>query len=393
MRKLSLSLIPLLVFLAAPFGPRLASLRRAVGRATTVATAEDDGGEAARHARARIGRARQLLERERDPAPDSVTVAAEDADGERVHLFELQKSTLLEKGATAEVSSSLGGRLRVAVVRPNYVNTSLRVTDEAGRELVPLLVKYPRTEGQRVKEIAYYTSAHPALAAPALTRDGRLYVRQTLDAAAADLRAAGEKIDPSIVDVAERLCVVEHTDHKRFLGEDHAAIFNEIDTLYALNAGDTFRYSVSTAGAGGMIQMIPKTYAAIRASHPKAALEADFVSGMQDHPNAARAMLLYLQDTWGDLSRRGQIRQALSSNLATQAELLAAGYNSNPGRLASYLEKGGDSWRTLIPAETQMYLQIYAAVDTLVPRAATAQAQSADLASSQAADAGSVAAD
>ena len=51
-------------------------------------------------------------------------------------------------------------------------------------------------------------------------------------------------------DHSERLCHVEHTDHKRFLTEDSASLFDEIRTLYALNAGDTYRYSVSTAGAG-----------------------------------------------------------------------------------------------------------------------------------------------
>jgi hypothetical protein len=151
-----------------------------------------------------------------------------------------------------------------------------------------------------------------------------------------------------------------------------------------LNVGDTYRYSVSTAGAGGMIQMIPKTYAAIREQHPSAALEADFVTGMQDHPNALRAMLLYMQDTWNNLSKRDQIKQALASGTVTQAELLAAGYNSNPMRLADYLQRGGDSWRTLIPAETQMYLQIYAAVDSLAPGgAASKDIQTEALASSR----------
>ena len=32
-------------------------------------------------------------------------------------------------------------------------------------------------------------------------------------------------------------------------------------------------------------------------------------------------------------------------------------------RLAKYLSRGGTAWRTLIPRETQMYLQIYAAFD------------------------------
>ena len=74
-----------------------------------------------------------------------------------------------------------------------------------------------------------------------------------------------------------------------------------------------------------------------------------------------------MQRTWNDLARQEQITRALDSKLATQEELLAAGYNSNPTRLARYIERGDTAWRTLIPRETQMYLQIYAAVDSLVP--------------------------
>jgi hypothetical protein len=88
---------------------------------------------------------------------------------------------------------------------------------------------------------------------------------------------------------------------------------------------------------------------------------------MQDHGNALEAMLLYMQDTWDKLLREEQVRRALDSQVATQEELLAAGYNSNPVRLSRYLERGESRWRTLIPRETQMYLQIYAAVDSLVP--------------------------
>jgi hypothetical protein len=47
--------------------------------------------------------------------------------------------------------------------------------------------------------------------------------------------------------------------------------------------------------------------------------------------------------------------------------LLAAGYNSNAAKLPGYLKRGGDGWRTLIPRETQMYLQIYKSFESLVP--------------------------
>ncbi|HZG53716.1 MAG TPA: hypothetical protein VEZ40_16425, partial [Pyrinomonadaceae bacterium] len=173
-------------------------------------------------------------------------------------------------------------------------------------------------------------------------------------------------VAPEIVDAADRLCIVEHTDHKRFKTEDHASLYNEIFTLYALNAGDTYRFSVSSAGAGGMVQMILPTYQAMRRMHPSVGLNPDFVAGMRDHSNALEAMLLYMQGTWDDLLEHEEVRQALATNVATQTELLAAGYNSNPMRLHLYLQRGGTNWRTLIPAETQMYLRIYASVDSLV---------------------------
>jgi len=88
---------------------------------------------------------------------------------------------------------------------------------------------------------------------------------------------------------------------------------------------------------------------------------------MRDHANAVEAMLLYMQDTWNDLLKQDEIRNALESGLATRAELLAAGYNSNPVRLAGYIERGGGEWRSLIPTETQMYLKILAAVEEHVP--------------------------
>jgi len=79
-----------------------------------------------------------------------------------------------------------------------------------------------------------------------------------------------------------------------------------------------------------------------------------------------KAMLLYINDTWNYLGQSADVQQAMSSGLATKTELLAAGYNSNPYRLPNYLANGGTAWKTLIPAETQMYLAIYQSVDSNV---------------------------
>src|SRR5437016_12352747 len=70
--------------------------------------------------------------------------------------------------------------------------------------------------------------------------------------------------------------------------------------------------------------------------------------------------------TWSYLQKREEVQTALRNGTASKAELLAAGYNSNPMRLPLYLKNGGAGWRALIPAETQMYLSIYSSVDTNV---------------------------
>ncbi|HEX8180216.1 MAG TPA: hypothetical protein VF525_11785 [Pyrinomonadaceae bacterium] len=299
-------------------------------------------------------------------ALDFITLAVLDPDSAQVHLLTMPKQTFLTPGIETTLTSSLGTLLRVRVVRPNYVNTAVIVADLTGRQLAPLLVEYPIEKFGRYRETAYYTSAHPALLSPELVKTGQAYVHTMIDLAAKRLKDKGVTIAPMIQDVAEHLCLVEHIDHDRFRRESRGPLFEEVYALYALNELNTYRYSVSFAGAGGMVQMIPATYLMIRQRHPGVGLNPDFVAGMRNHGNALEAMLLYMQDTWNDLALDPDLSAARSAGLATQAELMAAGYNSNPARLASYARRGGAGWRTLIPRETQMYLQIYKAADELI---------------------------
>jgi hypothetical protein len=300
-------------------------------------------------------------------ALDFITLAALDPDSGQVHMLTMPKQTFLTPGMETTLTSSLGTLLRVRVVRPNYVNTAVIVADMSGRQLAPLLVEYPIEKFGRYRETAYYTSAHPALLSPDLVKTGQAYVHTMIDLAAKRLKDKGVTITPMIQDVAERLCLVEHVDHDRFRRESRVPLYEEVYALYALNELDTYRYSVSFAGAGGMVQMIPATYVMLRQQHPGVGLNPDFVAGMRNHGNALEAMLLYMQDTWNDMALDPDLSAARSAGLATQAELMAAGYNSNPARLAAYARRGGAGWRTLIPRETQMYLQIYKSVEALMP--------------------------
>ncbi len=297
----------------------------------------------------------------------SVRLAALDADSSQIHTVTLPKEIFLRLGTDVTLTTSLSTRVRLRVVRSNFVNTAVTLNDATGRQLIPLALEYPIEKFGRFREMAYYTSVHPALLSPELVRGGQTYVRTMLDLAAKRLKDKGITITPQIMDVAERLCIVEHVDHDRFRRENRLALYEEVFALYALNELDTYRYSVSSAGAGGMVQMIPSTYQMVRRHHPGVGLNPDFVSGMRNHGNALEAMLLYMRDTWNDLLLSPDVTYALDAKLATQPELLSAGYNSNPAKLGGYIRRGGSAWRTLIPRETQMYLEIYRSLDSLVP--------------------------
>jgi hypothetical protein len=322
--------------------------------------------------RAKVDEAQRLLKSRltltsMSPSPAFVTLAALEQESSKIHTLSVPKETFLTRGTDVVLTTAQGMNVRLQVVRPNYVNTAVVISEAStGRQLTPLVVEYPIEKFGRVREMAYYTSAHPALVSPELIKHGQNYVRTMLDLAAQRLKDRGQIISPALLDIAERLCVVEHVDHDRFRREDRGTLYNEVYSLYSLNELDTYRYSVSSAGAGGMVQMISPTYQMVRNAHPGVGLNPDFVAGMRNHGNALEAMLLYMQDTWNGMALDQDVLDALASRNATQAELVAAGYNSNPARLPSYLRRGGAAWRSLIPRETQMYLQIYQSLEGLV---------------------------
>jgi hypothetical protein len=300
------------------------------------------------------------------PSLEYVTLAALLPETSQIHLIRIPKTTFLTKGETLSLTTSLGVPVDVRVLRANGVNTAVTVFDEKNRSLLPLVVEFPIERRGVFREMAYYTSAHPALLASDITKAGQTYVNSMVDLAAKRLRDKGVSIPQNVVEVARRLCIVEHVDHDRFRNENRIALYEEIYSLYALNLLETYRYSVSSAGAGGMVQMIPWTYALMRQRHPGVGLNPDFVAGMRNHGNALEAMLLYMQDTWNDLLANEDIQAALTAKQATPTELMAAGYNSNAAKLAGYIRRAGAGWRSLIPRETQMYLQIYQSFDSLM---------------------------
>ncbi len=298
---------------------------------------------------------------------DVVRLAFYDYDAKQIDFLVLTKDAFLKRGAIYSLSTSFGKTVNLYIIRANGVNTPVTVTSQNNKVYLPLLVQYPVVRNNRFIETAYYISTHPGIVTPEVISTGKFYMKNQLDSAREKLRERGVYISPLVTDIAERLAIVEHIDPQRFVTENQLQLFNEVYALYALNEGQTYRYAVSSAGAGGMVQMIPSTYLMVRNRYPQIPLMPDFVTGMQTHPNAAQAMLLYMQMTWDDLIASPTINDAILNNVATPAELLCAGYNSNPAKLPGYIKRGGTNWRNLIPRETQMYLQVNTSMNRYVP--------------------------
>jgi hypothetical protein len=353
--------------------PATATVEQAQTAAAVVSFGQSSGRLSMNTIRTRTEEAVRLLKSHPSPTalttPSlfTVTLAALDDKTDKIHLLTVPKEIFLKKGSELTATTQHGSAVNLRIIRANGVNTAVTVFDQTGRSLVPLIVEYPVERGGRLHEVAYYVSAHPALVSPEVVKAGQNYVRTMIDLAAKRLKDKGVPIPSNLVDIAERLCVVEHSDHLRFRAENQKALFEEVFSLYALNEMKTYNHSVSTAGAGGMIQMIPSTYQMVRRMHPGVGLNPDFVLGMRNHGNALEAMLLYMLDTWKLLQGNEDVRAALAAGHATWPELMAAGYNSNPAKLPGYIRRGGSAWRTLIPRETQMYLVIYRSLDMNIP--------------------------
>ncbi|MCW5959138.1 MAG: hypothetical protein KIS76_03195 [Pyrinomonadaceae bacterium] len=296
-----------------------------------------------------------------------VKLAFYDWDEQHIDFVIVPKEMFLSRSKDLVTISSKGKGITVRTIRGNGVNTPVMIFDQKNYAHLPLLVQYPRENNGILQNVAFYVSTHPGIVTPEVVNAGKLYVRNTIDIARENLRKKGLYISPQVADMAERLAVVEHIDHWRFRNEYHPNIFNDVFALFALNEGDTYKYSVSSAGAGGMVQMIPSTYRMMRSRYPQVGLMPDFVEGMRNHVNASEAMLLYIQMTWNDLIASETVNEALRAKIATPTELMSAGYNSNPARLPGYIKRGGAGWKTLIPRETQIYLEINESFDKYFP--------------------------
>ena len=261
----------------------------------------------------------------------------------------------------------------VVLKKENGMNSQFEVVSPRG--YLVLAIKRPIRSRNGGSTDAIYSPYSEELDVPAVRQQGLDYLRRVLNSAKYELEARrvysavipGEfvaKIVPTRV--AEVLVIIEHIDPGRFMyhGVSIDTLVSEVLTVIGLNRENAYKYAVSPAGARGLFQFMPMTYVSICKGYPRAALTDNFVSGMNNHVNAAMAsFLLFDYDlSCFDTSKRA----SLLSDARALGLYLASAYNTGATRTVKSMKKHGDRWIGGLLPETRVYLEKYNSVSGMM---------------------------
>lgn len=240
----------------------------------------------------------------------------------------------------------------VSVRRENGINTDFACVMPAGGKV--LAVKYPvSNEGNRfgvgdsVIE-AVYTPYSAEIKTEEVIKEGievqERFVRKAYsrikDKGVLSYAFPGRKVaDVISPDVLQVLLMNEHIDPGEFKSRGLTrALVERVLTVIATNKESAYSYSISSAGARGLVQMIPSTYSLIANKYPTAGLMREFSRGMADPINAVMAQILLCDSDWQAIRTRSDIPPE------RVGPYLAAAYNGGVGRVLSMLAYNKTEW-------------------------------------------------
>jgi hypothetical protein len=240
----------------------------------------------------------------------------------------------------------------ISMRRENGINSDFACIDPPGGKV--LAVKYPvANEGNRfgpgdaVIE-AVYTPYSAEIKTEEVIRRGIEVQDEFIKKAYAHLSNRGvmsrafpgrKVVDVIPTDVLRVLLMNEHIDPGEFKSEGLTKpLVERVLTVIATNREKAYAYSVSSAGARGLVQMIPSTYSLIANRYPGAGLNLSFAHGMADPVNAIVAQVLLCDADWQSIKTRSHIPAERIG------PYLAAAYNGGVGRVLSILANDETGW-------------------------------------------------
>ncbi|HJQ69339.1 MAG TPA: transglycosylase SLT domain-containing protein [Blastocatellia bacterium] len=238
------------------------------------------------------------------------------------------------------------------VRRDNGINSDIAVLQPEGGKV--LAVKYPvSNEGNRFGPgesviQAIYTPYSAEIKNNEVIERGieiqtdlikRAYARLSERAVFSRAYPGRKVVDVVPQDVLTVLLMNEHIDPGLFKSSGLAKpLVEQVLTIIATNREKAYAYSVSSAGARGLVQMIPSTYRLIASRYPSARLDPSFSAGMSDPVNAIIAQVLLCDSDWESIRSQSDIGPD------RVGPYLAAAYNGGVGRVLSVLKHDKEEW-------------------------------------------------
>ena len=140
-------------------------------------------------------------------------------------------------------------------------------------------------------------------------------------------------------DILRVLLVNEHIDPSEFKSAGATKpLVERVLTVIGTNRDKAYAYSISPAGARGLVQMIPSTYSLLLARYTSAGLRSNFAEAVSDPINAVMAQVLLCDSDWEAIRTR--------SDLPAErvGPYLAAAYNGGVGRVLKALSNDEMEW-------------------------------------------------
>ncbi len=285
------------------------------------------------------------------PAWVDVTLAVWERDTDVITLVEIMKSGTKIKPVTPNTWP----------IRVDYdakINSQYSLPPEKNAVVVgvryPIVITRQVTKKKKVYDISdeVFVPYSSAFFVPEVLAAGSDYLSFLIQGAFDELRERRvmshaypgklvvDAIDPYLI---KSIVVIEHTDHRSLLKQDDPEhTLGVFLAKLALNGDDAFDGSKSNAGALGLAQFIPSTYRLFVKNRPDLALIPDFTTGMNDHQNAVKAEVAYLDESLAEMPTA--VRDITVNDKMKAAEFLAAAYNGGSTRVKRAYNAYGVDW-------------------------------------------------
>ncbi len=256
------------------------------------------------------------------------------------------------------------------------VNPPLIISSPPGWTVVAIRTAVFDKKGPEGIGGAVYVPYSSALNTPELRQEGLEYLRDAVMGAYYELRAKDVRsqfihgsyvTDFGTPDHVVTLILTEQMWSAVWFTEGtdavRLAMLDRTLTILALNRSRSYSYTVSSADARGMGQIVDRPYDAIRDQYPGAELPQDSIEGRTDHHTTVKAMICHADAEWWTFKSTPDHRDALLADDWSRRLVLAAGYNANIATVKNAIQSCGETWRdescTQLPSETRMYLLKY----------------------------------